>query len=55
MDYGEEKWKEKEVKVMNKMKKYNDEVKKKLIATLDWLHEYGIGKKINWDEKWIIE
>ncbi|XP_023719328.1 leucine--tRNA ligase, cytoplasmic isoform X2 [Cryptotermes secundus] len=61
LDYGEERWKAQAVKVLNRMNTYHEEVKKNFMATLNWLHEYacsrtyGLGTKLPWDEKWLIE
>ena len=43
------------------METYHVEVQKNFAATLDWLREhacsrtYGLGTKLPWDEKWLIE
>lgn len=61
LNYGEENWKAQAVKLLEKMNTYHDEVKKNFHATLNWLHEYacsrtyGLGSRLPWDEKWLIE
>lgn len=43
------------------MNLFHDEVRSNFEACLDWLHEhacsrtYGLGSKLPWDEKWLIE
>ena len=61
LDYGEEKWRQVTQGALEKMNCYHDEVKKNFLSTLDWLKEhacsrtYGLGSKLPWDEKWLIE
>lgn len=41
--------------------RFSEEVRHNIESTLDWLHEhacsrsYGLGTKIPWDEKYVIE
>lgn len=43
------------------MELYHDEVRRNFEATLDWLQEhacsrtYGLGTRLPWDKKWLIE
>ena len=61
LDYGNEKWKEEVRRALEQMNLYHDESRKQFEATLDWLHEhacsrsYGLGTKMPWDEKYLIE
>lgn len=61
LDYGEESWKRQALKALDQMNTYHDEVKKNFTGCLNWLHEhacsrtYGLGTKLPWDEKWLIE
>ena len=61
LDYGEESWKAKTAEALEQVDTYHDEVRKNFSATLDWLKEhacsrtYGLGTKLPWDEKWLIE
>ncbi|XP_075235373.1 leucyl-tRNA synthetase [Lycorma delicatula] len=61
LDYGEEKWKAQAVKCLEEMNTCHEEVRRNFSAVLNWLHEYacsrtyGLGTKLPWDEKWLIE
>ncbi|XP_042902350.2 leucine--tRNA ligase, cytoplasmic [Parasteatoda tepidariorum] len=61
LDYGEPSWKAQATQCLAAMNTYSDEVRRNLIATLDWLKEhacsrsYGLGTKLPWDESWLIE
>ncbi|KAI6192979.1 Leucine--tRNA ligase [Aphelenchoides besseyi] len=61
LDYGNERWKEKAKRVVEEMETFGDEVRKNLLNTIDWLHEYacsrlfGLGTRLPWDERWVIE
>lgn len=61
LDYGEESWKAKTKELLENLETYTDDTKNNFNATLDWLHEhacsrsYGLGSKIPWDEKYLIE
>ncbi|XP_047345994.1 leucine--tRNA ligase, cytoplasmic isoform X1 [Vespa velutina] len=61
LDYGEENWKKETLEALKNLNVFHDEVRKNFIACLDWLHEYacsrtyGLGTKLPWDEKWLIE
>ena len=52
---------ERTTEALAKIDTYHDEVRKNFVATLDWLKEhacsrtYGLGSKLPWDEKWLIE
>lgn len=61
MDYGSQDWKDLTIKALDDMNTFHDEVRKNLLVTLNWLHEYacsrtyGLGSKLPWDESWLIE
>lgn len=61
LDYGEPSWKAETEKLLDSLETYGDETRRNFSATLDWLHEhacsrsYGLGSKIPWDEKYLIE
>lgn len=61
LNYGEEKWKAEAELALSQMNTYHDEVRRNFQAVLNWLHEYacsrtyGLGTKLPWDEKWLIE
>lgn len=61
LDYGEESWKVQARQALKQMETYSEEVRKNFQATLEWLHEhacsrtYGLGTRLPWDEKWLIE
>ncbi|XP_060564923.1 leucine--tRNA ligase, cytoplasmic-like [Ruditapes philippinarum] len=61
LNYGEAEWKATAKKALQNIETYSDDVKKNFEATLDWLHEhacsrsYGLGTKIPWDEKYLVE
>jgi leucyl-tRNA synthetase len=61
LNYGEEKWKSQVREHLKAMELYSDEVRKNFEASLDWLHEhacsrsYGLGTKMPWDPKYLIE
>ena len=61
LDYGKGIWRERTTEALAKTETYHDEVRKNFTATLDWLKEhacsrtYGLGTKLPWDEKWLIE
>lgn len=61
LDYGEESWKKEAEKSLADMNTFHEEVRKNFVASLNWLREhacsrtYGLGTKLPWDEKWLIE
>lgn len=61
LNYGDEEWKAKVKKWLDSMELFHDEVRRNFEATLDWLQEhacsrtYGLGTRLPWDEKWLIE
>jgi len=61
LNYGEEEWKNKTKHALENMETYGDDTRNNFIATLDWLNEhacsrsYGLGSKIPWHEKYLIE
>jgi leucyl-tRNA synthetase len=61
VDYGEESWKAKTVKCLEKMNTYNEETKNAFRKTLDWLtqwacsRKFGLGSRLPWDPNWLIE
>lgn len=61
LDYGETEWKKQAHKSLEKINTFHEEVRKNFLGCLDWLHEYacsrtyGLGTKLPWDPKWLIE
>eukprot|EP01135_Chromosphaera_perkinsii_P012079 Nk52_evm17s2579 gene=Nk52_evmTU17s2579 len=61
LDYGEESWKHATENHLKCMELYSDEIRHRFEATLDWLNKwacsrsYGLGSKLPWDKKWLIE
>ncbi|XP_045480160.1 leucine--tRNA ligase, cytoplasmic isoform X2 [Harmonia axyridis] len=61
LDYGEETWKAQAEKSLSMINTFHEEVRKNFVASLNWLREhacsrtYGLGTKLPWDEKWLIE
>lgn len=61
LDYGDEEWKSQVRAALERMETYSDETRARFDATIDWLHgyacsrTYGLGTKLPWDEKWLIE
>ena len=59
--YGDKGWKEKAHHALNKLKLYPDKAREQFEYVIDWLNdwactrEFGLGTKLPWDEKWIIE
>lgn len=59
--YGDIQWKEKAHKAVEKMVFHPDVVRKQFHYVVDWLNdwactrEFGLGTKLPWDEKWVIE
>ncbi|CAH8449805.1 unnamed protein product [Heterobilharzia americana] len=60
LDYGSDEWKSVVRKAIDNLCA-TDEVRRNLLSTVDWLHEhacsrtYGLGSRLPWDEKWLIE
>ncbi len=61
LKYGDNKWKKKVHKELNRMKLYPELVRQQFNHVIDWLndwactHHQGMGTKLPWDEKWVIE
>lgn len=61
LDYENEEWKERVREALRKLETYSDETRSRFEMTIDWLHghacsrTYGLGTKLPWDEKWLIE
>ncbi|MGD9276474.1 MAG: leucine--tRNA ligase [Candidatus Pacearchaeota archaeon] len=59
--YGDKKWKEKVHKLISNMKFYPEVVRSQFEYVIDWLkdwactREYGLGTRLPFDEKWLIE
>jgi leucyl-tRNA synthetase len=59
--YGDVKWKEKAHNAVEKMVFYPEAVRKQFHYVVDWLNdwactrEFGLGTRLPWDEKWVIE
>lgn len=61
IEYNDAKWKNLAHECLDGMKIYPEVVRKQFDYVLDWLdhwactREYGLGTKLPWDEKWVIE
>ncbi|EGT45646.1 CBN-LARS-1 protein [Caenorhabditis brenneri] len=61
LTYGEIEWKAAAKRVLEPMRTFNDETRRGLDTTIDWLHEYacsrsyGLGTKLPWDTQYLIE
>ncbi len=61
IEYNDLNWKKKTHKCLTKLKLYPEVVRKQFEYVLDWLHhwacsrEFGLGTKLPWNDKWIIE
>jgi len=61
MKYSDEKWKQKTMKALQECKLYPEKVRPQFQYVVDWLRdwactrEFGLGTKLPWDDKWIIE
>lgn len=61
MKYSEEEWKQKTKKCLSEVKLYPEKIRAQFDYVIDWLNdwactrEYGLGTKLPWDEKWVIE
>lgn len=61
LDYNNPKWKKEAHSCVAKMKFYPEIIREQFDYVIDWLHEWactreeGLGTKLPWDEKWLIE
>ncbi len=61
LKYSDNEWKKKVHKALDKMKLYPDLVRQQFDYVIDWLndwactHHQGMGTKLPWNEKWVIE
>ena len=61
LDYGEENWKEQALECLGQMKTFHSETNNAFEGVLNWLKNwalsrtYGLGTKIPWDEKYLVE
>lgn len=61
LDYEDESWKNQVRGALKHLETYCDETRTRFEMTIDWLHghacsrTYGLGTKLPWDEKWLIE
>jgi leucyl-tRNA synthetase len=59
--YGNEEWKKKAHECLDSMRLYPEKTRSQFNYVLDWLRnwactrEFGLGTKLPWDEKWLIE
>jgi leucyl-tRNA synthetase len=59
--YGNKEWKKLAHKALDKLKLYPGTPRQQLAYTIDWLRDWactrekGLGTKLPWDEKWLIE
>lgn len=60
-DYGEENWKEQALECLHQMKTFHGETRNAFEGVLNWLKNwalsrtYGLGTKIPWDDKYLVE
>lgn len=61
LDYEDEAWKNQVRGCLKNLETYSDQTKNRFEETINWLHghacsrTYGLGTKLPWDEKWLIE
>jgi leucyl-tRNA synthetase len=61
LNYADPKWKELAHECLNNIKLYPEKSRQQFDYVIDWLHEWactreeGLGTKLPWDEKWLIE
>ena len=61
LSYGDEKWTKKAYECLKQMKLYPEKTRQQFEYVLDWLNnwactrEVGLGTRLPWDEKWLIE
>ena len=61
MNYADEDWKKQTHKCLKNLKLYPEKSRQQFEYVIDWLHEWactreeGLGTKLPWDEKWLIE
>ncbi|CAI2348746.1 unnamed protein product [Caenorhabditis sp. 36 PRJEB53466] len=61
LNYGDPEWKTECKKVLEQTNTFNDETRRGLETTINWLHEhacsrsYGLGTKLPWDPQYLIE
>lgn len=61
IDYANEEWKKKTRECLNNLKLYPEKVRGQFEYVIEWLHEWactreeGLGTRLPWDEKWLIE
>ncbi|KAK3881851.1 hypothetical protein Pcinc_013740 [Petrolisthes cinctipes] len=61
LDYGESEWRKQVEQSLSDLDTYHGEVRRNFEATIDWLkghtcaRTYGLGTRLPWDEKWVIE
>lgn len=59
--YGDKKWKQLTEKAVDKMSFYPEQIRPQFHYVINWLndwactHHYGLGTRLPWDEKWVIE
>ncbi len=61
LDYANKDWKKKTYECLKQMKLYPEKSRHQFEYVIDWLHEWactreeGLGTKLPWDDKWLIE
>ena len=61
IDYKNPEWKKKTHECLRRMKIYPEKARQQFAYTIDWLrqwactHEEGLGTRLPWDNKWLIE
>jgi leucyl-tRNA synthetase len=61
LNYADPEWKQKTHECLKQLKLYPKKARQQFEYVIDWLHEWactreeGLGTKLPWDEKWLIE
>ncbi|MBI1970385.1 leucine--tRNA ligase, partial [Candidatus Woesearchaeota archaeon] len=61
IDYGDEHWKKLAHDALNNLVLYPEKARSQFTYVIDWLHQWactretGLGTRLPWDEKWLIE
>ena len=61
IDYNNKEWKKQAHQCLKSLKLYPEKVRPQFEYVIDWLHEWactreeGLGTRLPWDEKWLIE
>ncbi len=61
LDYSNKEWKKKAHECLKQLKLYPEKARSQFEYVIDWLHEWactreeGLGTRLPWDEKWLVE